>query len=170
LRSLNDALIRRGYDEIDYNKKIVKELIHKFPIEPCNEVLKEIEEFLISIRLEHTYSERCRIKLINSLTWVNGDVMNYIEVENVIKNRFKDREIPTWKYAVICFRDYLGSNTLVDLFQAKPLGQKLLYGLKETEECPYVAVKMACGLGILASLFDRSFFQLKNCSKIELPR
>jgi len=64
--------------------------------------------------------------------------MNYVTTENVIKNRFKNREIPKWKFAIICFRDYSGSKVLVDLFKAKPIGENLLYGLKECEECPFV--------------------------------
>jgi len=63
--NLNDDLIRRVYFEIDYNKKMVNELIHKFPEVPSKEVLNEIDEFLISIRLEHTYSEKSKIKFIN---------------------------------------------------------------------------------------------------------
>lgn len=64
--------------------------------------------------------------------------MRYIEPGTVIKNRLSDELLPKWEAAVLCFRDYKGSQELVRVFNAKPVGYKILFGIQESEECPFV--------------------------------
>ncbi len=64
--------------------------------------------------------------------------MRYIEPGAVIRNRLSDELIPKWEAAVLCFRDYKGSQELVRVFKAKPVGYKVFFGMQESEECPYV--------------------------------
>lgn len=64
--------------------------------------------------------------------------MRYIEPWAVIRNRLSDELIPKWEAAVLCFRDHKGSQELVRVFSAKPVGYKVLFGMQKSEECPYV--------------------------------
>ncbi|GIP31236.1 hypothetical protein [Paenibacillus sp. J2TS4] len=62
----------------------------------------------------------------------------YITPEQVMKNRFNHFPRPRWKTAVLCFRDYRGSQVLVQGFKAAPVGYKVLYGMEEHEGSPFV--------------------------------
>ncbi|MEF3305443.1 phosphorylase family protein [Paenibacillus sp. GYB003] len=62
----------------------------------------------------------------------------YISPSVVMKNRFRQHPAPDWKLAVICFRDYKGSQLLVRTFGAEPVGYKVLYGMEEFEGSPVV--------------------------------
>jgi uridine phosphorylase len=62
----------------------------------------------------------------------------FITPETVMKNRFKTNPCPSWDMAIICFRDYKGSQILVKRFNAVPLGYKVLYGIEEFDGAPVV--------------------------------
>jgi uridine phosphorylase len=62
----------------------------------------------------------------------------YISPETVMKYRFQTNPCPSWDMAIICFRDYKGSQILVKKFNAAPLGYKVLYGIEEFEGAPVV--------------------------------
>jgi uridine phosphorylase len=62
----------------------------------------------------------------------------FITPEIVMKNRFQTNPCPSWDIAIICFRDYKGSQILVKKFNALPLGYKVLYGIEEFEGAPIV--------------------------------
>lgn len=62
----------------------------------------------------------------------------YITPEAVMKHRFQTNPRPVWDVAVICFRDYKGSQILVKTFNASPLGYKVLYGIEEFDGAPVV--------------------------------
>lgn len=64
--------------------------------------------------------------------------MRYIEPGIIVKNRLSEEQIPKWEAAVLSFRDYKGSKELVRVFNAKPVGYKVLFGMQESEECPFV--------------------------------
>lgn len=59
--------------------------------------------------------------------------MNFITPEFIVNKRFENYQKPKWKYAVICFRDYLGSKIIIEKFNAKPVGRKFIFGLEELE-------------------------------------
>lgn len=62
----------------------------------------------------------------------------FITPEIVMKNRFQMNPRPSWDMAIICFRDFKGSQILVEKFNAIPLGYKVLYGIEEFEGAPVV--------------------------------
>ena len=62
----------------------------------------------------------------------------FITPEMVMTNRFLAYPRPQWDCAVVCFRDYQGSQILVNAFDARPLGYKAIYGMEECAEFPIV--------------------------------
>jgi len=52
--------------------------------------------------------------------------------------RFLEHPRPRWDFAVICFRDYTGSQILIKAFDARPLGYKAVYGMEEFPGAPFV--------------------------------
>lgn len=68
--------------------------------------------------------------------------MRYLEPDFIVKKRFVNKNIPHWDIAVICFRDNSGSMELIKTFDAKPVGYKILFGLDEYSECPFVYEKI----------------------------
>lgn len=64
--------------------------------------------------------------------------VRYIEPGTIIGNRLRDKQIPAWEAAVLCFRDSRGSREIVRTFNARPIGYKVLFGMEESEEFPYV--------------------------------
>lgn len=75
----------------------------------------------------------------------------YISPEAVMKNRFQNNPRPSWDLAIICFRDYTGSQILVKKFGARPIGYKVLYGIEEFPGAPIVYQAEMCGktIGII---------------------
>ena len=53
----------------------------------------------------------------------------YITPEVIMKGRFVDGPPPTWKTAILCFRDLIRSLRIVRQSDAKPLGRHVLWGL-----------------------------------------
>jgi uridine phosphorylase len=57
--------------------------------------------------------------------------MRYITPEDFMQGRFDTNPRPTWKTAVLCFRDLEGSSQLVEQLGAAPLGYKVISGMDE---------------------------------------
>ena len=64
--------------------------------------------------------------------------MRYISPEGHLKNRLGDNPFPKWDAAVLCFRSLKGSRDLVELLGAKPVGAKILFGMDESSDLPFV--------------------------------
>lgn len=64
--------------------------------------------------------------------------MRYISPNEHLKVRLGDGPFPKWDAAVLCFRSVKGSRDIVDLLHAKPFGAKLLYGMDESSDLPFV--------------------------------
>ncbi|MBN1815074.1 MAG: hypothetical protein JXA14_24785 [Anaerolineae bacterium] len=62
--------------------------------------------------------------------------MRYITPEAIMRSRFGDNPRPQWDAAVLCFRSYEGSGSLIEAFDAKPLGYKVLWGMDEIPRYP----------------------------------
>ncbi|TNJ60629.1 hypothetical protein FE784_35730 [Paenibacillus hemerocallicola] len=65
-------------------------------------------------------------------------MQRYITPGTVMRNRFRHRPAPAWRLAILCFRDYTGSQILVEAFGATPVGYKVLYGMEEFDGAPIV--------------------------------
>lgn len=64
--------------------------------------------------------------------------MRYITPEAIIHSRLGDNPRPQWDAAVLCFRSYEGSGLMVEVFDAEPLGYKVLWGIDEVPGYPRV--------------------------------
>jgi uridine phosphorylase len=62
----------------------------------------------------------------------------YITPDTLLRLRFGDAPWPQWDVAVLCFRGDTGSDALVRKLNARPVGRKILYGLEESLERPFV--------------------------------
>lgn len=63
--------------------------------------------------------------------------LRYLTPASVMKERLKGGA-PNWRIAVICFRDLRGSKQMIDVLEAEPVGRKVLYGLDELPDAPFV--------------------------------
>ena len=55
-----------------------------------------------------------------------------------MRKRFEEHPKPQWDGAVLCFRDSKGSSALVQHLGAIAVGYKVLWGMEESTECPFV--------------------------------
>jgi uridine phosphorylase len=62
----------------------------------------------------------------------------YIPPDALLRLRFGDAPWPQWDVAVLCFRGDGGTEALVRKLNARPVGRKVLYGLEESLERPFV--------------------------------
>ncbi|MBN1671509.1 MAG: hypothetical protein JXR37_10775 [Kiritimatiellae bacterium] len=84
---------------------------------------------------------------------MDPQTMRYITPAHLFQTRFApDRPAPRWAAAVLCFRDTRGSQALLDVFGAEPLGYKAIWGMDECGERPFVyrARAGACDVGVVA--------------------
>jgi uridine phosphorylase len=62
--------------------------------------------------------------------------MNYITPTGVMKERFSKNPKPLWDSAILCFRDFTGSQHICSELKAVPLGYKVLWGMEEFADNP----------------------------------
>jgi len=66
------------------------------------------------------------------------DGPRYITPETLLRLRFGDGPRPAWDTAILSFRGDTGGDALVRKLNARPVGTKVLYGLEESIERPFV--------------------------------
>lgn len=62
----------------------------------------------------------------------------YITAEQTIGNRLADHIRPDWDIAIICFKDFVSSQKLVEIFRANPIPYKIFYGMDVLSDPPFV--------------------------------
>lgn len=79
----------------------------------------------------------------------------YLSPELVMDNRFVNNPKPNWKVAILCFRDYIGCEIIVNHFSATPIrGYKVFYGIdsQESERQIFEAEILGHKVGIITRL------------------
>jgi uridine phosphorylase len=79
----------------------------------------------------------------------------YLSPAIVMKNRFANNPKPDWKIAILCFRDFIGCEILINTFKAKPVqGYKVFYGIdsNETERQVFESDLLGLKIGIITRL------------------
>jgi len=77
------------------------------------------------------------------------DGPRYITPDALLGLRFGAGPRPTWDTAILCFRGDTGGEALVRKLNARPVGTKVLYGLEESRERPFVHEAALGGLRIV---------------------
>ncbi len=64
--------------------------------------------------------------------------MRYIDPHDMIDRRFAGRSKPDWRVAVVCFVGLETSNVLINRLHALPMKQRIIAGMDEEGDRPYV--------------------------------
>lgn len=79
-------------------------------------------------------------------------MMRYITPEMIVRKRFEGQAPPEWSAAVLSFRSRLDAGPLLRELGAEPLGRKIVWGMRESDEWP-LAHEMMIGsqrVGVIA--------------------
>ncbi len=60
--------------------------------------------------------------------------MRYITPQKIVSKRFNNKKLPTWDVALICFRNFTNIDDILNPFKAKPIKEKILWGLGPSKE------------------------------------
>jgi uridine phosphorylase len=83
------------------------------------------------------------------------DGNRYLSPGKVMTTRFSNNDIPLWKIAILCFRDSVGCEVLINKYKAKPFGNyKVFYGIDahESEQQIFEAEINGVKVGIITRL------------------